>query len=107
MFHVGQLVLCADDDFDPNQIRRWPGVTFPRRGVVYTVRDAFVEPRFTPRPHDLFLRLVEIVNKPQETYIGPYETMFGANRFRPLDDSRLEVFRQLLVNPPKQEEVAA
>ncbi|MCZ4076257.1 hypothetical protein [Agrobacterium sp. LMR679] len=53
------------------------------------------------------LLLREIVN-PTVPYIDGSlrEPAFASTRFRPLDESRLDVFRNLLVDLPKEEELA-
>lgn len=89
-FHPGQLVECIDDAL-PTNIDL--GTTIPdlhgiKKGRIYTVRWAG---RFTRNDGDtLFgVRLSEIVRPEGDV---PYL----ADRFRPVDDSRLDVFRAML-----------
>jgi hypothetical protein len=104
MFHVGQFVVCVDDRVEPYEV---PGVVYlddfedgwPRRGVVYTVRDAG-KSVYDDTP---CIWLAEIV-RPART-IGREEG-FAAARFRPLKDEALSVFRQALEPSPKQTETA-
>ena len=93
-FHVGQRVVCVDGDFSRKKLR---GETLPIKGVVYTVREAGI--------HDIYglpyVRLVEIVNEPQEYRFGVTEACFRASKFRPLDEARLDQFRDHLAPAPK------
>lgn len=90
MFHVGQLVICVRDD-----IQRPFDETTPRKGVVYTVRELVqhAEDR-------VGVKLVEIINAPQFYANGCRECSFTSEAFRPLDDSRLDVFRKALTDAP-------
>jgi hypothetical protein len=90
-FHVGQIVKCVDD--------RPCSLTGRRQlqcGALYTVRSFWITPLDKPA-----VLLDEI----------PWDTPNGAgsqygwdgHRFRPLDESRLTVFRQMLVTPLSKE----
>ena len=101
----GMRVVCVDD--------QWPrlvlahatifGSCFPTKGRVYTVREALAW------DETVCIRLVEIRN-PDVTFFddagNPVEPAFRATRFRPLDETRLDVFRNLLVDLPKEEVLA-
>lgn len=97
-FHVGQLVVCVDDAAHPE----WPGIHRPcglRRGHVYTVRDANL------RRHGRdCIRLVEIFRPPLGS--DESEPPFYEVRFRPIDDTKLAIFRKLLTDIPREVEQA-
>ncbi|RWO23336.1 MAG: hypothetical protein EOS11_28815 [Mesorhizobium sp.] len=90
-YHLGQLVACIDDRF--KFTAECPaGMMMPRKGTVYRIRTLdFFRARGRSLP---FLRLQEIVNPPFQSIIGPYEPVFEASAFLPLDPRRLDVFRQ-------------
>lgn len=85
MFHVGQFVVCVDDSpccgcADPCRCGR----VYVVSGVIVGGSDNIcitLEGVVPPAPHDSWL----------------------ASRFRPLADSRLAVFRNLLAPTPKRE----
>lgn len=91
-YHLGQLVACIDDNLKftghcPD------GMTLPRKGQVYRVRTR----EFFRVPSGgalLFLRFDEIHNPEYPSIIGPYEPVFDARAFKPLDNSRLAIFRR-------------
>lgn len=106
-FKPGMRVVCVSDEWMPGfkeqeQLRH--GSAFPVKGRVYTLRDVII----SEDTGELLVRLVEIVNPPVvilwDGTIG--EPLWGAFRFRPLDENRLDVFRDLLVDLPKEEELA-
>lgn len=103
-FAPGQLVCCVDDA--PHGWTRYGGVSDRdldglTKGTVYTVRDVFDDPPGGVGPR-ASVRLEEIIRRPDYRY--PHlEPGFAACRFRPLDESRLTVFRQMLVTPPSKE----
>ncbi len=89
MFHVGQLVECVDDGRD-----RAPESNLSK-GTIYTVTDV--------RGGDFrhwgtieVLWLAEVY--PPSGYCG-----FAGPCFRPLTDSRIAVFRQMLSPVPSKE----
>lgn len=82
MFKPGQLVCCINDS-----IGTCGCVDTAQRGRVYTVS------RVDPRGN---ISLEEI------TPPAPHDR-WPPDRFRPLDESRLTVFRQMLVTPPSKE----
>lgn len=106
-FKPGMRVVCICDDWPPGFKERETlrhGAIFPVKGRVYTLREVIV----TPDTGELVVRLVEIVN-PAIVFLWNDtlgEPLWGAFRFRPLDESRLDVFRNLLVDLPKEEELA-
>ena len=87
MFTPGQLVLCVDDNFVGGI-----GIEIdPKKGIVYTVRDAYWNEHW----HADHIRLEEIKN-PIINYINGYhETGFSAHRFRPLNPRALDVFHKM------------
>lgn len=96
MFHVGQHVVCVKRG-------KWKredllGETHPHYGQVFTVR------AIDYRGGRAVLRFEEIRNPAMRRGPdgSPAEVKYWASRFRPLQDSCLDIFRQLLVNPPKQ-----
>lgn len=93
MFHVGQLVICVDDVF-PAEVA-YGDETMVSRGHTYTVREAFLEYEGTHT-----ITVAEIVNTPREYSDGLVEFHFAVTRFRPIDDSKIEVFRKALKDVP-------
>ena len=96
MFHVGQLVVCVEDR---PYLFRVPGHEYRSemhgltKGSIYTIREVDV---VHPDGHHVGVRLEEIRRPGKDC---PYVNY----RFRPLDESRLTVFRQMLVSPPTKE----
>ena len=103
MFHVGQLVVCVDDDEDAyvNPTHRYyDGLSGLKKGVVYTIRWVGM-PRHT---RYLCVRIEEII-RPVDFEDGE-ETPYAAARFRPVVETSLDVFREMLAPVPgvKQKE---
>lgn len=81
----GQFVVCIyDGPWDP-----LPGETVPARGTVYTIRAAI----WFPEHQVTGVWLDEIHNPPLRS---GQEVTFWSECFRPLRDSSLDVFRQVL-----------
>jgi len=97
-FYPGQRVVCVDDVFPP---RKNKAEIYPIRGAVYTVRDTICDHR------GLAIFLVEITNKPAKYKQGVREMGFFAHRFRPLDERRLDIFRDHLNRVPSPEKERA
>lgn len=102
-FHIGQLVVCVDDTLRPP---RYQGAGFEwrydlnglTRGTIYTIRD------FEHRvPYEGDIRLVEIV-RPICSF--GFEAAYRIDRFRPLDDTKLSIFRDMLAPLGKETERA-
>ena len=99
MFHVGQLVVCVDDE-DGKYCGQF-GLDVPKTGTlcgltrwrVYTIRDVVV----TPSGHDA-VRLCEITRAVSRGW----ESAYSAQRFRPLSPARIAIFRQMLSDVPKE-----
>jgi hypothetical protein len=98
MFHVGQLVVCVDDNW-PSPRGGYGDELLPIRGKIYTVREVF-QRRGDDEPSML---LEEVVND-----VRPYlmrdgssvellEPSFVLRRFHPVDNAALDVFRQTTV----------
>lgn len=93
MIAPGALVVCVGD-FRAHLRAIYGDESLPTTGRIYTVRE--VIPRPFPYPND-FLRLVEVVNEPREyRFVGRSEIAFRVDQFRPLDETRLAVFRKAL-----------
>ncbi|TJV51126.1 MAG: hypothetical protein E5Y01_16185 [Mesorhizobium sp.] len=91
----GSLVVCVFNKFVDLSGIAPRGVVMPRTGTVYTVRD------FDPMAAKYgttraYIHLVEIVNRPWDTRWGVHEPSFDLAAFKPVDDSRLEIFRKML-----------
>ena len=97
MFYVGQHVVCVDDQWRGTHHGRWYLPCPLKVGDVYEVRGISRSrgTYYESTGHEVLLL---------DGVINPYgdETGFAVFRFRPLQDSRLDIFRQLLVTPPKQ-----
>lgn len=93
-FHVGQRVECIwKESWGPNPL----GHVMPSFGVVYVVRDAFINP-YIGGP---CIRLREIIN-PLHNYLhGPDECCFESCCFRPVIERKtsIEVFQRILLDP--------
>lgn len=92
-FYIGQPVLCINDEQRPGVARRFPGLVWPRRGVVYHVRWNFDS---NAHPHGVltFVGLREIRNR---NIMWPgrgvmHEAGFWEERFEPATD--ISVFEQ-------------
>jgi hypothetical protein len=87
-FHVGQKVVCVDDNPHYPQLPWTP----PQKGAVYTITSLFVERRL------LCVTLAELQNK------NPVGRDFGyvAHRFRPLRVTNIDVFLKMLEPQPKE-----
>jgi hypothetical protein len=96
MFHVGQLVVCVDDSM-ARGASPFPGAHMARRGTIYTVRAIISFPI-----RDVFL-FEELNNEHLVPEYFGAEPGFATERFRPLSDSRLAIFRQMLAPIPEHE----
>lgn len=94
-YQVSKLVACIDDDFRFTRECE-PGMVIPHKGTVYRVRTVDL---FRVRGVDkalTFLRFDEIHNPRYPSIVGPYEPVFDARSFLPLDDRRLDALRRHL-----------
>lgn len=95
MFEVGQKVLCVDDQKRDGS-GNWQGVL--KAGKVYTVAafpndDAKLWSAFYGHAYGPTICLAEIYNGPGAPWNFDYG--FYADRFRPLNDPSIELFRKM------------
>ena len=93
-YEVGKRVVCME----PFQLLSGDaeaGLRLPEKGRVYTIRATRIGQYGL-----LYLRFQEIVNPPTRDEIGIAEVAFGAPAFRPVDEGRIDQFRQLLKPKP-------
>jgi hypothetical protein len=96
MFEVGQRVVCVNDYW--TSIAGLRGEILPKKGVIYTVRTTVQCPRGCHQA----IRLVEIIN-PAMTYgYLTEECQFDAASFRPIVESKIDVFREILEKTPSK-----
>lgn len=102
-FRVGQLVVCVDDKPHDGWVlysgRTWqkPGLDGLKSGVVYTIRGLGVAE--TGYDHLWLEEIVRVGGEPSDAEPG-----YRAERFRPVVENRLKIFRSMLVNIPNLEE---
>ena len=89
MFHVGQLVVCVDDVPIPGYSPEMHGLT---KGIIYTVRGFGIGRCF----NDKCVYLKEIIRPIKDGHEAP----FSMWRFRPVVETRLDVFREMLAPVP-------
>jgi hypothetical protein len=96
---IGAQVVCVIDDW----IVRNPGLRYPYKGEILTVRDCVVG---IPGRHDLVgLLFVEIVNPARKYSDGTAEQSFESGCFRPVRKTDISVFTELLETPPLDFEI--
>jgi hypothetical protein len=86
-FHVGQKVVCVNDNFElgfANQIN------IPEKGVVYTVRDIELATGVAGQKA-IIVRLEEVVNPVLDWDNGRMEVGFFPSRFRPLITRKTDI----------------
>jgi len=90
----GDLVRCVVESTDhcPDRIPNLPKV-----GSVYTVRGFDPLPLPSSVPRGIFL--MEVINPPAQWSNGFGEGAFDPNRFVPIDDGEIQIFRDLVANP--------
>lgn len=90
-------VVCIDD----NRLDRYDkwGINHPVRGTVYTVRGTCIAWAGSHQGEQ-HIHVEELVNTPCQCKEGFGEPWWLHSRFRPLADSRLDVFRSLLTDVP-------
>ena len=97
-FHVGQKVVCINDQADD----QWDGETVPVKGVVYTIREigeglAHYGGPDGPLIPNLGFRLEEIRNpKLRKLNHEPIEVWFAWQQFRPVQTTDISVFEAML-----------
>lgn len=104
MFYMGQHVVCVDDDEDnhygdPGRSREVGGLDGLRRGAVYTVAASYISPT-----HRVPVVVVAEIWRPRhsDSELYSHEPGFAAARFRPVDETKLSIFKAMLVSPPKE-----
>lgn len=89
--YVGQRVVTIGD-WD----KRAHMPNLPKKGIIYTIREIIV------RREKVGFRLVEIQNPPFNSVLdGSEEPAFHSVHFKPVDESKIDVFRKIAANPPK------
>ena len=106
MFHVGQLVVCAEDDpvgiCEVGSSKLFEAEYLLKKGEIYTIRKLvskypFLEPGASSPHKELAVWLEEVV---RSDTLGS-DLPFGARRFRPVKNAKIEIFTQML-NPVKE-----
>lgn len=95
-FHPGQRVVCVD----AAPTREGRVLNALTKGTVYTVRWAGMHD--SPLNGRIYGIRLEEIHRGVCPVHGRVDTPYNSRRFRPLDESRLDVFRAHLVTPPKQ-----
>lgn len=95
MWHVGQRVVCVDDLFEDIYDEETP-----KRGVVYTIRGI----KFWT-VDKLSFTLEEITNPLKLYKEGVSEKHFRETRFKPIDEKRLDIFREMLTVKEREKEI--
>lgn len=90
-FHVGQQVVCVDDNFSKREEWRRAVRVFPRLHSIYTIRQIVDE-------DDLIGFCFYEIRNPR-AYFGKdfLEPAFNSRNFRPVRQTSIEVFERLLV----------
>lgn len=92
MFHVGQRVVCVFDGYDP--IACIYPASMIRKGEIVTVSKLLTAPNGKAG-----ILVYERNLKPP--WLG-----FYAHHFRPIDESRIDIFREMLTKVPSELEPA-
>lgn len=94
-FHVGQRVVCVDAT--ARDCRAWTPDEALEKGIVYTIARVF------SHPCGEIDEFVELVERRRSEFCKEYwgHRGYSIYRFRPLDERRLDIFREMLVSPPK------
>lgn len=96
--YVGQRVVCVSDDWGPYAARsEQRGTKLPSVNRVYTIRAIELV------GGEIGLYFVELIN-PKIAMNGTEQCFIAAN-FKPVDESRLDVFREMLKNVPNRKDV--
>jgi hypothetical protein len=93
MWKIDQLIVCVDDQFRPNRKMFVPNL--PVRGQIYSIRDVLWRDE-----EGAALHLHEIVNEPRlfrvRGAMQVCEAAFYAWRFRPLKETDISIFTEML-----------
>lgn len=105
-YQPGRRVVCVTD-FGKNETLRQICTVLPVKGRVYTTRETKIG-QSSKSPEDLGLMFVEFrsfarPHHPRRFVEG--EVSWAADEFKPLDETRLDVFRRMLA-PSRQGVVA-
>lgn len=95
MFHVGQLVVCVDDSPDPGF--KWDPGDAPTKGMIYTVAKAGIGGSGRS-----VIALQEKPRPPAKIMAGHWG--YRVSRFRPVQDSALDIFRRAEAPAPTERE---
>lgn len=94
---VGQRVVCIDDSFlsSVDTYLKKIGYVNPKKYDILTIREIRSDAKA------IGILFKEIRNPAVSTTGGFIEVAFRSERFKPLDESRLDVFRAMLVEKPQ------
>jgi hypothetical protein len=89
-FHVGQQVVCVNDQFSQREDWRATVRSFPKLHGIYTIREIF---EYEPL---IGFTFVEISNPCAHFSKGYHEPAFNSMNFRPVRKTSIDVLRKLL-----------
>ncbi len=100
-FFIGQKVVCIDDVFrDPD----WKQFTVPIKNQIYTIRDIYIG--YFKDETTVAIHLQEIINPFVPSYAvwgcPNGEVGFYWKRFRPLRETNIKVFKEILAKCSKE-----
>lgn len=104
MYHIGQKVVCINADTDFNKSLQRLNVAYVgdldglTKGNIYTITGIIFNEVAYLKPMTILI-LKEITRKGKENW------GFDSERFRPLKKTNIEIFKKMLVDIPKMEEV--
>ncbi len=95
-FRIGQMVVCVDDK---NRSGYWAAASVLTKGRIYTIRGFDLSPQpGGPQPPGIYL---EEITMPQVPWCGTMvELSFLHDRFRPVKETSIEIFRKLIAPIP-------
>ena len=94
MFHIGQLIVCIDDNWDITRADH-NKVKHPTKGMIYTIRG------IQEFETGVGIVLEEIVNKPLQYHQGFEEAHWLTHRFRPIKETSIDCFTTILNKVPE------
>ncbi len=89
-FHVGQQVVCVNDQFSPRPSWRRTVRSFPKLHAIYTIREICEGGGLVG------FTFYEIVNPRAHFACGYSEPAFNSKNFRPVRKTDIDVFKRLL-----------
>ena len=107
---VGDKVVCVAAGMPTYKTSRWGQFNRPEVGTIYTLREIFVETRFTgisTKASPVFIRLMEVTNPEVDTYVGPYEPAFSARCFRKVQPHKTDITIFTAMLDPSRQQVDA